>query len=162
MSMVGLKKPKHRLGVPEREDYHQVVLKDKLEEKYQVRGFPDMLLSRRSKKTGSEYCTCISCRVSLRPKNEDSGTPPTHVIANGFTIGEFPEEIMRQEPITSANIRKIDVGELTNKMRAIVAPVWPYGWGFAYAGGVTEIDKWNFAFFETVQSRVGRAINHTQ
>ena len=77
-------------------------------------------------------------------------------------IGEFPEEITPQEPTTTASTRKINVGELTDKMKAIVAPVWPYGWVFAYTGGAQKSISGNYAFFETDQSRIGGAINHMQ
>jgi len=96
----------------------------------------------------------------MRPKHEDSVKPPKYAIANGFVIGEFPKIIKQQKPTSTASTRSIDVGELTDEMKAILAAVWPHGHVFAYSGGAQKSISGHYAFFETDQSRVGGAINH--
>ena len=54
---------------------------------------------------------------------EDRTKPMRYAIANGFAIGEFPAEITRQEPTATSSTREIDIGELSDKMKAMVAPV---------------------------------------
>ena len=160
MTMSHLKKHKHKLGIAEYEKYHKVKLKDELKKQYHVSGFPGMLLSPRSKKIGNGWLTCMSCRASLRPKHEDSVKPPKYAIANGFAIGEFPHQIRRQKPTLTATTRSVDIGELTDEIKAILAAVRPYGYVFAYSGGAQKSISGHHAFFETDQSRVGGAMNH--
>ena len=54
----------------------------------------------------------------------------------------------------------MDIGELTDEIKAILAAVRPYGYVFAYSGGAQKSISGHYAFFETDQSRVGGAINH--
>ena len=102
----------------------------------------------------------MSCRESMRPKHEDSVKPPKYDIANSFVIVELPNKMERQKPTPTASTRSIDVGELTDKMKAILAAVWLHGYVFAYSGGAQKSISGHYTFFETDQSRVGGAINH--
>ena len=49
---------------------------------------------------------------------------------------------------------------LTN--RALLAPVRPYGYIFAYSGGAHKSRQGHYQFFETGQSRVGGVIDHVR
>ena len=89
-----LKAHRHRLGIREYEIYHQVTLNNLLISQYHVPTLPYMLLLQRSRKIGRGWVTCAHCRSSLRSDNRSSTKPPKFAIANGFAIGEFPQEIM--------------------------------------------------------------------
>ena len=112
MNLSQLKAHKHRLGVKEYEQYHQVRLSPLLIKKYHVPSLPYMLLSRRSRKVGKGFIACGHCRLALRASNRSSTKPPKFAIANGFAIGEFPEEIECVNP-TPRHEKK---GRLTLKM----------------------------------------------
>ena len=168
-----LKKHSKTLGVAEYERHHKVKLKDELKKQYHVHGFPNMLLSRRSKKIKNGWLTCASCHKSLSKKNTKSkrtGTdkdkvsnPPKYAIANGFVIGEFPDVITRRTRLPNVdNRRKVDPEKLTDEMKAILAPTRPYGYVFAYTAGHQQSIKGHFSFFETDQSRVGAVVDHMQ
>ena len=66
MNRAQLKAHKHRLGVTEYEQYHQVRLIPLLIKQYHVPSLPHMLLSRRSRKVGKGFIACGHCRLALR------------------------------------------------------------------------------------------------
>ena len=72
----------------------------------------------------------------MRPDKKSSTKPPKYAIANGFAIGEFPEEITRLNPRSQRERKRtINIEDVSNELRALVAPVRPYGYVFAYSGG---------------------------
>lgn len=155
-----------RLGVHEYEQYHNVTLTAELKKQYHVKGFTNMLLSRQSqlivsgKRKG--WITCSHCRLALRAHLRFKANPPRYSIANGFVIGEFPRRIKRRTPSGREQYRDIDVEELPDEMRALLAPVRPYGYVFAYSGGSHKSIQGHYQFFETDQSQLGGVLNHVR
>ena len=163
MNRAQLKAHKHRLGVREYEQYHQVRLSPILIKQYHVPSLPYMLLSQRSRKVRKGWIACGHCCSALRAGNRSSTKPPKFAIANGFAIGEFPEEIKRVNPTSRHDKkRKINIEDVSGKLRALVAPTRPYGCVFAYSGGSHKSIQGNFQFFETEQSHVGGVIDHVR
>ena len=66
----------------------------------------------------------------MMPNYKDSEHPPKYAIVTGFVIGEFPEEIRQQKPPKTARTRNVDIGELTDELKAILAGVRPYRYVF--------------------------------
>ena len=72
----------------------------------------------------------------MRAGNRSSTKPPKFAIANGFAIGKFPEEIKPVNPSSRHDKkRKINIKDVSDKLRALVAPTRPYNCVFAYPGG---------------------------
>ena len=57
-------------------------------------------------------------------------------------------------------MRTIKDDDLTDLVKAILAPVRPYGSVFLYSGGVQKSIRGNYHFFEMDQNRLGGVINH--
>ncbi len=56
--------------------------------------------------------------------------------------------------------RKVEDDELTDTLKAMVAPLRLYGCVFAYSGGAQKSLRGNYQFFEMDQNRLGGVINH--
>ncbi len=56
--------------------------------------------------------------------------------------------------------RKVEDDELTDTLKAMVAPLRPYGCVFTYSGGAQKSLRGNYQFFEMDQNRLGGVINH--
>ena len=54
--------------------------------------------------------------------------------------------------------KKVDYNELTDTLKAMVAPLRLYGCVFAYSGGAQKSLKGNYQFFEMDQNRFGGVI----
>ena len=54
--------------------------------------------------------------------------------------------------------RKVEDDELTDTLKAMVAPLRPHGCVFAYSGGAQKSLKGNYQFFEMDQNRFGGVI----
>jgi len=54
---------------------------------------------------------------------------------------------------------KVEDDELTDTLKAMVAPLRPYGCVFAYSGGAQKSLRGNYQFFEMDQNRVGGVMN---
>ncbi len=143
-----------RLGVKSYEEYYQTTLKAKVKKPYQVQGLQDMLLSARSRKYPDGYATCSVCYTGMQPQMASKRTPPKFAIANGFVIGSFPQEIKFFNKEGQRVTRKADDDELTDTLKAMVAPLRPYGWVFAYSGGAQKSLRGNYQFFERDQNRL--------
>jgi hypothetical protein len=87
-------------------------------------------------------------------------TPPKFAIANGFIIGSFPQEIKFFNKEGQRVTRKMEDDELTDMLKAMVAPLRPYGCIFAYSGGAQKSLRGNYQFSEMDQNRLGGVINH--
>ncbi len=55
--------------------------------------------------------------------------------------------------------RKVEYNKLTDTLKAMVAPLRPYGSVFAYSGGAQKSLKGNYQFFEMDQNRLRGVIN---
>ena len=51
---------------------------------------------------------------------------------------------------------------MSDELRALLAPVRPYGYIFAYSGGAHKSIQSHYQFFETDQSQVGGVIDHVR
>jgi hypothetical protein len=54
--------------------------------------------------------------------------------------------------------RKVEDDELTDTLKAMVAPLRPYGCVFAYMGGAQKSLRGNYQFFEVDQNRAGEGV----
>jgi hypothetical protein len=82
------------------------------------------------------------------PNMAKKRTLPKFTIANGFVIGSFSQEIEFTNKNGKRNIRNINNNELTDLLKAMLAPLRPYGCVFAYSGGFQKSKTGNFQFFE--------------
>jgi hypothetical protein len=87
-------------------------------------------------------------------------TPPKFAIANGFVIGSFPREIQFFNKEGEIVKRKIEEYELTDLVKAMAAPIRPYGCVFAFSGGAQKSLRGNYQFFEMDHNRLGGVMNH--
>ena len=87
-------------------------------------------------------------------------TPPKFAIANGFVIGSFPREIKFFNKEGQQVTRMVDDDILTDTLKAMVAPLRPYGCVFAYLGGAQKSLRGNYQFFEMDQNRLEGVINY--
>jgi hypothetical protein len=62
----------------------------------------------------------------MLPKMMRNKFPPKFAIANGFVIGSMPQ-VLQWTTTESEKKRVISEHELTNLLKAIMAPVRPYG-----------------------------------
>ncbi len=149
-----------RLGVKSYEEYYQTTLKAKVKKEYQVQGLQDMLLSPRSRKYVDGYTICSVCYTGMQPQMASKRTPPKFAIANGSIIGSFPQEIKFINKEGRRVTRKVEDDELTDTLKAMVAPLRPYGCVFAYSRGAQTSLRSKYQFFEMDQNRLGGVINH--
>jgi hypothetical protein len=129
---------------------------------YQVNvdGLKDMLLSPQSRKYNGGHATCACCNKGMFPNLANKRTPPEFAIANGFVISCFPQKIEFTNNDGRRKARNINNNELTDLLKAMLAPVRPYGCVFAYSGGSQKSIKGNYHFFEMDRNRLGAVINH--
>jgi hypothetical protein len=112
-----------------------------------VDGLKDMLLSLQSMKYNNGYATCACCYKGMCQNLAKKRTPPKFAIANGFVIGSFPREIKFTNKDGKRNNRNITDNELTDLLKAMLAPVRPYGCVFAYSVGSQKSITGNYNFF---------------
>ena len=91
-----------------------------------------MLLSPQSRKYPDGYATCSVGYTGMQPQMALKTAPPKFAIANGFVIGSFPKEIMFFNKEGQRMRRKVDYNELTDTLKAMVAPLGPYACVFTY------------------------------
>jgi hypothetical protein len=94
------------------------------------------------------------------PNLANKRTPPNFAIANVLVIGSFPQKIELTNKDGKRKARNINDNEMTDLLKAMLAPVRPYGCVFAYSGGSQKSIKGNYHFFEMDQNRPGAVINH--
>ncbi len=85
--------------------------------------------------------------------------PPKFAIANRFAIGSFPREIKFFNKEGQGVTRNMEDDELTDTLKAMVAPLRLYGCVFAYSGGAQKSLRGNYQYFEMDQNRLGGVIN---
>jgi hypothetical protein len=104
-----------------------------------VDGLKVMLLSRWARKYHDGYATCSVCYSGMQPQIATKITSPKFSIANRFVIGLFPQEIQFSNKDSERVTWKIEDYELTDLLKAMVAPVRPIGCVFAYSGGAQKL-----------------------
>jgi hypothetical protein len=129
-----------RLSVESYKKYYGTTLKPEVAKQYQmnVDGLKGMLLSPWARKYHHGYATCSVCYSGMQPQMATKKTPPKFFIANGFVIGSFPQEIQFFNKDSERVTRKIEDYEVTDLLKAMVAPVRLYGCVFAYSGGAQK------------------------
>jgi hypothetical protein len=95
--------------------------------------------------------------MQLNMANKKS--PPKFAIANGFVIGSFPQEVKWITSNGDTKKRIIKDHEVTDILKAMMAPVRPYGSIFAYTGGAQKSVRGNYQFFEMDRNRIGGGIH---
>jgi hypothetical protein len=151
----------HRLSCESYEKYHNIEMDTELRNQYSVNGLPGLLLSPRSRKDNDGYIACSSCYNSMRPKDKKKKHPPKFSIANGFVIGTFPKKIKIVSGPRAGEFREINVeddNDVSEVLRALVSPVRPYGYVFAYTAGQHESISGHYQFFEMDQPKIGGAM----
>ena len=118
-----------------------------------------LLLSPRSRKYHNGYATCACCYQGMCQKLRTK-KPPKYAVANGFVIGLFPTIIQFITKDGKRKGRTIEINELTVLLKAMLAPVRPYGYVFTYSGGSQKSIKGNYQFFEMDQNKLGAVVNH--
>ena len=147
-----------RLSVESYEKFHRVHLKPELVKQYEVKGLEGMLLSRNAKRVSRDtYPICIECNSEMKTRHKSSSKPPTFAIANGFAIGWFPDKIRSINRGITDTVMGIHINPV---MKAMLAPVRPYGWVFQHFGGCQKSILGHFTFFETDQKTVTGAMNY--
>jgi hypothetical protein len=63
----------------------------------------------------------------MQPKMKNSKSPPKFAIANGFVIGSSPQEVKWRTSNSDTKKRIIKEYALTDILKAMMAPVRPYG-----------------------------------
>jgi hypothetical protein len=161
MSISDIKRHSHRLSVKRYEEFYGEALHKDLVAQYHVPGFPGMLLSKRARKVGCGlYSVCTHCKTGLKACSVASKHPPKFAIANGFAIGSFPSKIPYSSPDKGCTLRNIDVmHDVNDVMKALIAPVRPFGYVFQHFGGSQKCIQGHYQFFETDQQCVTGAFN---
>ena len=133
-----------RLSVASYEEYYETKLKSDVTKQYEVNDLKGMLLSPRSRRYCNGYATCEVCNSGMQASMASKKTPPKFAIANGFVIGSFPREIQFFNKEDEVVKRKIEEYELTDLVKAMAAPIRPYGCVFAYSGGAQKSLQGNY------------------
>jgi hypothetical protein len=92
----------------------------------------------------------------MQPKMIRNKFPPKFAIANGFVIGSMPQVLQWTTADGEEKSRVIAEHELTDLLKAMMAPVRPYGYIFLYTDGAQKSLRVNYQFFEMDQNRIGR------
>jgi hypothetical protein len=124
MSAAEIKQHNCRLGVQTYEECQGVSLQNDLVAQYTVSGFPGMLLSPRSQKIeAGRYPVYSHCKDGMKPSEACSKKPPKFAIASGFAIGTFLTKMPHSSPARSGATRQINISNVNDVMKALVAPV---------------------------------------
>lgn len=158
MTKKKLKEHKHRLGVHEYEQYHGIKLPEILVKQYRVKGCPGMLLSPRARRIRNGWTTCAQCKSSMTKRHVAKFSPPVNSIANGFAGGQMPNKIKGR----NGEVIKIDPEKISDELRALLAPVRPYGNIYAYQGGAQKAITGTVAYYEMDLPEIGGAIKHSR
>ena len=155
-------KHRERLSVKKYEEYYGQALKAEVIKQYQVNieGLKELLLSPRSRRYHDGFATCACCYKGMSSNKATKTSPPKFAIANGFVIGSLPQVLQWTDKDGNERIRKIEDSELTDLLKAMLSPVRPYGYIFAYTGGSQKSIQGNFQFFELDHNRLGAVIAH--
>ncbi len=92
------------------------------------------------------------------PKLGKQENPTQFFIANDFVIGSFPQEIEFTNKDGKRKVRHINNNELTDLLKAMLAPVRPYGCVFVYSGGSQKSITGNYHFFRWTKTSSGQSL----
>jgi hypothetical protein len=92
-------------------------------------------------------------------KHGKQKSPPKFAIANGFVNGSFPREVKWITSNSDTKKRIIKDHEVTDILKAMMAPVRPYVSIFTYTGGAQKSIRGSFQFFEMDQNRIAGVIH---
>jgi hypothetical protein len=95
----------------------------------------------------------------MQPNITRKRCPPKCAIANGFVIGSMPKVIQLTTADGEQKAKVIAEHELSDLLKAMMAPVRPYGSIFSYSGGAQKSLRGNYRFFEMDQNRIVGVIN---
>ena len=84
-------------------------------------------------------------------KNGEEKTSPKHAIANGFVIGCFPSKITFANKDGCKTKRDIKEEVLIDIMQAMLAPVRPYGYIFAWTAGSQQQLRGHIQFLRWIK-----------
>ncbi len=126
---------------------------------YEVDGLKGMLLSPQSRRYSNGYAACSVCNSGMQTSMATKNTPPKFAMANGFVIGSFPREIQFFNKDGEIVKRKIEEYELKDLVKAMAAPIRPYGCIFAFSGGAQKSLQGNYQFFEMDHNRLVGVMN---
>ncbi|KAL7432030.1 hypothetical protein ACHAXM_002882, partial [Skeletonema potamos] len=142
---------KTKFSVESYNSFYDMELNAELIKQYEVAGLEGLLLSPRATRTTNastgdvHFSTCGNCYNSMKDKGSDK--PPRHAIANGFAIGQVPTRILKNE-------------DITEEMCALLAPVRPYAYLFAYSAGAHKSIRGHYSFFEMDLTHTGSVMNY--
>ena len=160
-----LLKNKLRLGV---ESYNKFYMNNgykplhpELVKQYEVDGMDGLLLSQRSRCETGGYVACQSCRDSIT-KNSSYQSPPKYAIANGFVIGHIPKVLVLRNKDGTTTTRTLEDDDITDILRAMLAPTRAYGYTFSYFGGAQQSIQGHYIFYEVDQTYMGSVMNNIQ
>ena len=162
MSVKRLKSHECALGVKSYEEFYNVCLPKDLKRYYRLPGLNGLLLSPRTRKNQRGYTICSTCHSWLSNQKPGHNRPPPLSIANGFVIGTFPHKIQISSGKHKGKSRTIDIeddNQVSDVMRAMLAPVRPYGYVLAYTGGVHQKIKGHYQFFEMDTGKINAGMN---
>ena len=91
----------------------------------------------------------------MQPKMAKREYQPKFAIANGFVIGTFPQRIKFYSKEVNKHVRTIEDDDLTDLVKAIVAPIRPYGSVFSYSGGAQKSIQGNYHFLRWIKTDSG-------
>jgi hypothetical protein len=119
----------------------------------------ELLLSPRSKKNQNGYYTCSCCFSGMQPKMIRNKFPPKFAIAHGFVIGSMPQGQQWTTADGDKKSRVIAEHEFNDLLKAMMAPVRPYGLIFSYTGGAQKSLRGNNHFFRWIRTELGGVIH---
>ncbi len=85
--------------------------------------------------------------------------PSKYAMANGFVIGSMPQVLQWTTVDGEKKSRVIAEHELTDLLKAMMAPVKPYGSICSSTGGAQKSLRGNYHFFKMDQNRIGGVIH---
>jgi hypothetical protein len=160
-----LLKNEHRLGV---ESYNEFYMKNgykelhpELVKQYEVDGMTGLLLSQRSRCETGGYVACQSCHGSITTHSSNK-SPPKYAIANGFVIGYIPKVLVLRNKDGTTREVTLEDGDITDILRAMLAPTRAYGYTFSYFAGAQQSIQGHYMFYEVDQTYMGSVINNIQ
>jgi hypothetical protein len=91
----------------------------------------------------------------MQPKIIRNKFPPKFAIVNGFVIGSMPQVLQWTTADGEKKCRVIAEHELTNLLKAMIAPVRPYGSIFSCTGGAEKYLRGNYHFLRWIRTELG-------
>ncbi len=83
----------------------------------------------------------------MQPNMTRKRFPPKFAMANGFVIRSMPKVLQLITAYGEKKNRVIGEGDVTDLLKAMIAPVKPYGSIFSYTGGAKKSFRGNYHFF---------------